>query len=1843
MKTKLRHLVIFIFCNIFFFNLSAQSANFSTGLEGPGCAPLNVWLYNYSDTSGLINPTWEWDINGKIFTDWEPPMQTFDPGFYTVVLTLFENGVWYDFWEEDIQAITKINSFSMSAGGEACPSEEVHFWVDAGVPIYFIEWDFGDGLIPQDQNMYDPSHRYYKEGVYDVTLTIDHYCGSDTIVQQVNIGETAKPVVEGWLANGPDFCPSDPVIFEVDSVYTSFLWDFGDGNTSTQVRPSHVYANEKAATYNATITVTNSCGNTGTDTVLVNFITDEPAYADINYWFDREAMGPCPGTPVEFETYGTGNYEWDFGDGSISREQKTINYYTEPGWYYITLTVLNGCGNWDVAEDSINVMFDPYDMPYADFYFEIQDWDWDELQGDTLHVCPGTLVGFRNDSYSFSSSELSYVWDFGDGNNAYSKNASHVYNNFGLEPFAVTLTASNSCGGTATMTRYILVDGSIQPNVTPGIVPDIICDGEMVFFYIDEGMDEGRYTYDIDFGDGTFLNNASTYTDTILQTIANHRYTGSAGTNFDYVFSVTNRCGNSLDEYGTVTITDDPNHKPFYYVSNTASSEGDGRMEDWGVRRDPSDHEFVIQFQWPNWPGNQDNFGVFFWYDGFYPGDVMGPADGYVEFKSSLAWEGDTVHAFIPIDPLAPEMIGFAVGWSCDGTYPQDTEPEVWGMQFDAGYYNPQYSFPLMPGGYTNMNTVGGPVILDMGMTWDGLCNNERLARDYYYQLNEGQYIQLSLDRDYMEYYLDATNDIEGYDYITSLSYGDYFIPNKDTIEFYDWFDCIEMQGRYRYSVNGDSMNLFLISDACSKRVEYLTGSTFIKKADFGMAMMDMSACINDDVIFKVAGGTSWEWHFGDLTPVSLEQYPIHVYTAAGDYDAFVVATNSCGRIDTIYSPVKISTTNVPYSQFWYDGWEFQRLESIQFYYGDDWSDEAGNNSYYWDFGDGTTSTLKDPLHKYDRNGEYLISLTVTNGCGSSTSTQMIYIENAILKCEAKIQIDSIIGRTVYFRDISRGETTKWFWDFGDGFTSSLQDPAYTYDYDGIFFVCLSVYDSLNDCSHQVCRRIEIGTQLCVANFTAKVNATSRKVQFTDLSTNASEWFWDFGDGNFSDLKDPLHLYTEPGWYYVCLSIYDDATDCFAYQCMELQVGEEDPQFCFADFSYFVDEGSNSVIFTDESSDNITNWYWTFGDGTYIQDRNPAKKYLGPGIYEVCLIVFDEITGCAEEICKEIPVSSECNLRADFAFFIDIVSSKATFNDRSGGKATDWFWDFGDGGTSSAKSPVHLYENAGFYLVTLSIWDENTGCSDHMAEFIQIGQPDCRAAFEYKVDATSRNVQFYNQSSSSGETSLEYFWYFDDGTYSDEKDPLHQFGKAGMYFVSLTVVNDLGLCMDYFFEPIQVGTIDCAAKFKYFIDSASNVGYFTPEAIGSASDYLWFFGDGSISTEKEAKHEFTQPGYFTVGLNTYDESSDCMDYFEEVILIGSAGLDCRAGFSYISDPLTKQIKFADRSKGKITEYIWEFGDRSNSTERNPVHSYVEGGYYPVCLTVVNNFGIANTFCDYVQLATSDQERCLADFFYSIDSVSKTVEFVQQSHGNPDGYIWDFGDGTPSTTTPSEKVQHTYTNAEYYLVELSIVNTSTNCKSNRFKLINVAQGNQGLRAAFSYKVDSSNLKADSYPVDFVGVSLGDAGKLRWSFGDESPDDTTTLNPTHEYAAPGIYTACLTVSNPITGDENTSCEQVTTPGYVNNTGEDHRTAWNNMISNYPNPFDHTTYVVYELPEGTSVDLVLFDQTGRLVDILVREDQVEGSYRLEYDGSKLDSGIYTLRLATGQGIYTARMVVR
>ena len=364
-----------------------------------------------------------------------------------------------------------------------------------------------------------------------------------------------------------------------------------------------------------------------------------------------------------------------------------------------------------------------------------------------------------------------------------------------------------------------------------------------------------------------------------------------------------------------------------------------------------------------------------------------------------------------------------------------------------------------------------------------------------------------------------------------------------------------------------------------------------------------------------------------------------------------------------------------------------------------------------------------------------------------------------------------------------------------------------------------------------------------------------------------------------------------------------------------------------------------------------------------------------------------------------------------------------------------------------------------------------------------------------------------------------------------------------------------------------------------------------------------------------------------------------MDYYEEVILIGAEGFDCRADFIYMANPETYEVTFTDKSKGKIVEYIWEFGDWTEPAfdEANPTHGYLEGGYYLVCLTVVNNWDIPNTNCKFIQVAPDEDKDCFADFIYTVDSATRSVQFIDASFGNPDEWFWEFGDGEISEGDPNPV--HTYDVAEFYMVHLSTANTTTGCTSHHYAMVNAGMANQGLQASYAYDIDENDLKADSYPVDFICVYLGVSKKQKWYFGDDSPPDTTNLNPRHTYTAPGTYTACLTISDPVTGASDTYCDTIqvgpVSTGSLNDLG--------NTLQVYPNPFEDITTVVFNLINDTEIDLSLFDNAGRKIATLVREYKESGRHEVEFSRKNLDSGVYHIRLITGDKVITKMMIIR
>ncbi len=198
-------------------------------------------------------------------------------------------------------------------------------------------------------------------------------------------------------------------------------------------------------------------------------------------------------------------------------------------------------------------------------------------------------------------------------------------------------------------------------------------------------------------------------------------------------------------------------------------------------------------------------------------------------------------------------------------------------------------------------------------------------------------------------------------------------------------------------------------------------------------------------------------------------------------------------------------------------------------------------SSWLWDFGDGVTSSEKNPVHTYEKEGRYTVSLT-TNGDdkGKAVKNDYIRVAEGPTAKFAYAPKDVTVGTEVQFTDLSSGNPTSWIWHFGDGASSPLQSPVYTYLTPGVYTVMLTVSDENGVSGTSATQTITVqgSATPVVADFKTEVtNGTN--VQFTDLSSGfgITSWRWDFGDGSTSLERNPKHTYLKEGTYQVSLTV----------------------------------------------------------------------------------------------------------------------------------------------------------------------------------------------------------------------------------------------------------------------------------------------------------------------------------------------------------------------------------------------------------------------------------------------------------------------------------------------------------------------------------------------------------------------------------------------------------------------------------------------------------------------------------------------------------------------------------
>jgi len=571
--------------------------------------------------------------------------------------------------------------------------------------------------------------------------------------------------------------------------------------------------------------------------------------------------------------------------------------------------------------------------------------------------------------------------------------------------------------------------------------------------------------------------------------------------------------------------------------------------------------------------------------------------------------------------------------------------------------------------------------------------------------------------------------------------------------------------------------------------------------AGFSYSSLGLNVSFLDDSIDDNL--VSWSWDFGDGTHSS-EQNPIHRYDSFGSYDVMLTVTDALGKCNSTFREVTI-VNDIPSVDFLFSPESAFTFEMI--FFSDESIDSDGSIvNWSWSFGDGNRSFLQHPTHTFSDNGNYTVNLTITdNDNATNTTEQYIQIMNREPLAYYSITPDQpTTAQLIQFTDTSTdvdGSIVNWTWDFGDGTISHQQHPTHQYTDNGEYQISLSIRDDDGE-SNMTIGTLNISNQppVCQFSLTPSKPSTVSIINFTDNSFDADgvivNWTWDFGDGNTSYLKNPVHSYDENGEYLVSLLVKDDDGECHSSSSV-ISIDNIKPQCCF---SFPLDIlTADPVDFTDTSIDSdgsIVNWSWSFGDGNRSFLQHPTHTFSDSGNYTVNLTITDNdnATNTTEQYIQIMNREPQAHytITPDQPTTAQLIQFTDTSTDVDG-SIVNWTWDFGDGTISHQQHPTHQYTDNGEYQISLSIRDDD-GESNMTTSllFVENEPPFVSFSIENEEQINTKPIRFFDNSLDVDGVIVNWTWDFGDGNHSFLQHPSHQYDCEGDYTVNLTVFDDEG-------------------------------------------------------------------------------------------------------------------------------------------------------------------------------------------------------------------------------------------------------------------------------------------------------------------------------------------------------------------------------------------------------------------------------------------------------------------
>lgn len=666
---------------------------------------------------------------------------------------------------------------------------------------------------------------------------------------------------------------------------------------------------------------------------------------------------------------------------------------------------------------------------------------------------------------------------------------------------------------------------------------------------------------------------------------------------------------------------------------------------------------------------------------------------------------------------------------------------------------------------------------------------------------------------------------------------------------------------------------------------------TVYPEPQFGFGINPDSGCSPLIVSFpSVIGAVVYNWDFGDGA-TGVGPTPSHTFvnnlTNNLTYTVTLTATSPFGCKDTTYGDVLVFPN--PSAQYTVNDTNGCHPFLVSFT-----NNSTGGTIYHWNLGDGTTfDTLISTFnHTYNNTSGMLQNLNTSlvaetdRGC-KDTATQLITIYPDVT---AIMQVDTFgcSPFTTTFTSLSTG-AVNYYWDFGDGTpTSNSANPTHQFvntgTTDQIFnvqFVIESVYGCFDTIYQQI---LVYPTTTALFNTNVTAGCQPLSVTFNNNSSNGTLFHWNFGNGTTFDTLAPNFNYnyintTGVIQNYTAILISETNRGCLDTITQNITVYPEVISNFITDTSGCSPLTSNFI----NTSVGANTFIWNFGDGSPLETiPSPNHIYTNTTPLDITFsasLIAESFYGCRDTLYQNITTYA-----TPIASFIASPSTQTypstavSISNTSSFGSWNYLWNYGDTSTSTLPSPPnHIYPSWGNYTINVIV--SGAICSDTASQTIEIIPPVPVASFEGPASGCRPlRVQFINNSLYAN----QYNWSFGNGDFSTQTNPNYTYYNPGIYTVTLTATGDGGVDTQTRTQIIEVYQIPNA----FFTVAPSSVTI-PNQAVSIynlssfAATYEWNLGDGTITTEENPQHYYTQPGFFDISLIA-TSINNCKDTFRVV-------------------------------------------------------------------------------------------------------------------------------------------------------------------------------------------------------------------------------------------------------------------------------------------------------------------------------------------------------------------------